>query len=87
MTVLHPTPTRLDLLQDVKDGLVVASPSSEIVWRDERLAGIYDPLTATRTRVTARVRELEEAEWIQLGKNCAYRLTDAGRDLLREAGR
>lgn len=85
MADLYPTQTRLALLQDVKDGLIVADVRSEDVWRDERLAGIYDPMTATRTKVTARVRELEEAELIQLGGNYIYRLTDTGRAVLNGA--
>lgn len=80
---LYPTPTRLALLQDVADGLIVCELRSETIWRDERLAGIYDPLTATRARVTAKARELEDAEWIELGGQYTYRLTQAGRDLLR----
>jgi hypothetical protein len=79
---LYPTPTRIELLQDVSAGLIVAEPSSETIWRDERLAGFYDPFTATRTRVTAKARELEDAEWIQLGGSYTYRLTDQGRELL-----
>jgi hypothetical protein len=82
---LYPTPTRVNLLQDVADGLIMAEPSSETIWRDERLAGFYDPFTATRTRVTAKARELEEVEWIQLGAAYAYRLTDEGRAVLAAA--
>ncbi|GIM88856.1 hypothetical protein [Paractinoplanes toevensis] len=87
MTDLHPTRTRLDLLQDAKDGLIVADRRGDVVWRDERLAGIYNPITATRTKVTARARELEQAEWIVLGGSGSYNLTDAGREILRAANR
>lgn len=79
---LYPTPTRLGLLADVGNGLIVAEPSSETIWRDERLGGFCDPMTATRTRVTAKARELEEAEWIELGGQYTYRLTNQGRELL-----
>jgi hypothetical protein len=84
---LYPTPTRLGLLSDVGNGLIVAEPSSETIWRDERLGGFHDPFTATRTRVTAKARELEEAEWIELSGRYTYRLTDRGRDLLVRASR
>jgi hypothetical protein len=82
---LYPTPTRIALLQDVGDGLIVAERQSETIWRDERLAGFYNPLTATRTRVTAKVHELEEEEWVELGGHYTYRLTKAGRDQLKAA--
>lgn len=82
MSDLYPTKTRVQLLMDVADGLVVADARSETIWRDETLAGFYDPLTATRAKVTARARELEDAEWIQLGRNYTYKLTDAGRAVL-----
>jgi hypothetical protein len=82
MTEIAVTEARRLLLQDVADGLVVAEPSSETIWRDERLAGFYDPFTATRTKVTARARELEEAEWIQLGGRYVYRLTEKGSRIL-----
>ena len=85
MSDLRPTPTRVELLQDVANGLIVAEPSTETIWRDERLAGFYDPFTATRTRVTSKARELEVAEWIELGGRYTYRLTDKGRELLSVA--
>lgn len=81
---LHPTPTRLALLRDVADGLVMEDPATEVIWRDDRLGGFYDPNTATCTRVTAKVRELENAGWVELGNLATYRLTETGKRILAE---
>ncbi|HEX5543648.1 MAG TPA: hypothetical protein VFX60_19195 [Micromonospora sp.] len=79
---LQPTLPRVVLLSDVSNGLIVAEPSSETIWRDERLSGFYDPFTATRTKITARARELEQAGWIKPGPNNTYQLTDEGKAIL-----
>lgn len=85
MIDLYPTKTRLDLLQDVKDGLICTDGAA--IWRDERLAGIYDPITATRTKVTSRAHELEQAGWIKRVDTYSYRITDAGREVLAGGAR
>jgi hypothetical protein len=85
VSALYPTKTRRALLRDVADGLIVAEGAE--VYRDERLAGFYDPLTAERTKVTARIREMEgTVGWVAVFSDRVYRLTDAGRAVLDAAG-
>jgi hypothetical protein len=82
---LHPTPTRVALLGDVADGLVVSEGTT--IWLDERLAYLYDPHAATRTRVTSRVNELVRADWVARDNDGTYRLTAAGQDTLADGVR
>lgn len=92
MTSLHPTPTRLALLQAVDDGEVwehypMLPDPSYSTWKpsDSRLS----------SRVTARIEELRRAGWVSLLRRSEgahwkaprqWDLTDAGRSVL-QAGR
>lgn len=81
MSDLYPTPSRVALLQDIADGLVVEADTA--AWRDEALAAFYDPFTATRTKVTARVREMVAAGWVEHDTATGmYWPTDAGRAVI-----
>ena len=83
----YPTPTRLALLRDVEaENIVYGFEEEEHAW--------YwvdpDPPRDVR-KVTARIEEVESAGWVstayETGDLRAYpQLTDAGRQVLTEAG-
>lgn len=67
---LYPTPTRLDLLDQVDAGRVYHA----------ELGGDFVGDGANLLRVTVRLAELEAAGWVERPALSAYwRLTDAGR--------
>ncbi len=73
-TQLYPTPTRLLLLADVRD-LKVYSDGDGTAWLD---LGDEPP-----ARVTAAVREFEQAGWIYMPDDTnGWRLTQRGLDIL-----
>lgn len=84
MSELHPTRTRLALLAEVDADNVCDGLTDEYdghIWLVDT-APPFDP----PQKVTARVLELEKAGWVEQGPDGAsWRLTDAGRDVLREA--
>lgn len=74
MADLHPTPSRLGLLADVADHIVTTD--QDVIWLDPSPPGGF-----TRTRVTARIRELETAGWVE-DRGDRWVLTDRGQELL-----
>lgn len=81
MTDLYPTPTRIKLLRAIEAGEVVRSWALRMEPHD-RLDG---------RRVNRRVEELARAGWAAYppmqfgGRTAVWRLTDAGREILRGA--
>lgn len=92
MAELHPTPTRLNLLRDIADGLVVVYPG-EAAFVVPSLSEFYDPFNDRRRKVTGRVNELVNAGWVELRVFSSdlspdlWVLTEAGRKVLEEADR
>lgn len=83
---LHPTKTRIQLLRDIANGQVLTDITAEpedgdVIW-------LFPDAPTTwqnRTRVTARVQELERAGWVEQQPNgMDWDLTDAGRKVLAE---
>ncbi|HEX5997335.1 MAG TPA: hypothetical protein VFY84_19520 [Jiangellales bacterium] len=85
---LYPTKTRLALLRDVRDGVVLdliddtIDPGQEIpTWNT---AGAEDGFPARR--VTAAITAMCREGWVTLGSDhMTWRLTDKGRAVLRDA--
>jgi hypothetical protein len=73
---LYPTPTRVALLMDVADGLVINSDTNGPVLRENGQA----------RRVTGRVNELIRAGWVEF-MDGQYQLTAAGQDILADGVR
>lgn len=66
---LYPTKTRLQLLDDVDVGFVCG-------FEDD----VFNTRGTRSVKVTAQMRELERAGWVERPEGSAYyRLTDAGR--------
>jgi hypothetical protein len=83
--ILHPTKTRLSLLADIANSLVLTDITTD---SDVILLFPYAPTEwQTRERVTARVRELEKAGWVEQDEaGVNWQPTAYGRQLLlREA--
>lgn len=80
-TDLHPTKTRLQLLRDVRDGLVVEGLTEETEGHVWCTADAQYGVPARK--VTARVHELEGAGWVECAENLVdWRLTDTGQTVL-----
>lgn len=82
MADLFPTKTRLDLLEAVRDGLVLTHPM------DEEIYPLQDP--DPPHCVTERMRQMYRAKWVEPQEesgSLAWELTDAGRETLEEADR
>jgi len=77
---LYPTKSRVALLIDVANGLVVADAGSSTAWRKDLLPRVR-PI-----RVTAKVNELVQAGWV-VRDGRAYVLTDAGQQILADGVR
>jgi hypothetical protein len=80
---LYPTPTRLRLLAEIANAQVL----TDIARDDDQdvILLFADAPTSwqDRVKVTARVRELEAAGWVEeSGSDATWSLTDAGRKVL-----
>lgn len=85
MPDLHPTKTRLTLLAQVANDQVTTD-----LTLDEGDRVVLHPDAPTswseQVTVTARIRQLEAAGWIEEDPAAFWRLTDAGRDVLALEG-
>lgn len=83
MSDLFPTPTRLRLLAQIDNGQVLTDitrdDDQDVIWLfPDAPTSWWD-----RRKVTAQVRELEAAGWVEeFMPGGTWRLTDAGRDVL-----
>ncbi len=83
MNGLFLTPTRMQLLRDVRDGFVVEYPTTAAYTTDTD-SYLRVPNTPDR-KVTARIAELERAGWVRLDMIWMHwRLTIEGRQVLEE---
>jgi hypothetical protein len=77
-TVLYPTPSRRLLLADVRD-LKVADDEDGDTWLNQG--------DGTRRRLTAVIREFEQAGWVhRIPDGLGWRLTPLGVDVLEGRG-
>lgn len=83
MADLYPTPTRLRLLAEIVNGQVLTDitrdDDQDVIWLFPDAPTSWQD----RVKVTARVRELEAAGWVEefiLGPT--WQPTSAGRDVL-----
>ena len=84
MSDLYPTKTRLALLADVANSQVytditaeAADSGEDIIWLFPDAPTVWE----TRHKVTARIREMERAGWVE-EVGCQWALTDVGLDVL-----
>lgn len=85
MAALFATKTRLKLLAEVAAGRVMTDTTAadDVIWLCPNAPTDWE----TRERVTARVRELEAAGWVEQPHPVDWRLTLAGWTVLWEARR